>query len=122
MACSESGPRLAYTPSGGDPGIIFLGMAVVLMAVMFQRSSRHRGEFAQVQSQMATPGAKVMTTSGMFGTILEVVDDTVVLETGPGQTSTWDRRAVARIVTPGIDPAGDAAQEPGTGSGDRPSP
>ncbi len=104
-----------------DPGIIFLGMAVVLMAVMFQRSSRQRREFAQVQSQI-TPGAKVMTASGMFGTILEVVDDTVVLETGPGQTSTWDRRAVARIVTPGIDPAGDAAQEPGTGSGDAPSP
>jgi preprotein translocase subunit YajC len=107
-----------------DPGILFLGMALVLVFVMFQRSNRQRREFAQVQAQLSV-GAEVMTASGMFGTIVEVSDDRIVLQTGPGQTSTWDRRAVARIVTPSAAPAGRPgqadAEEPGTGAGDEPS-
>jgi preprotein translocase subunit YajC len=41
-----------------------------------------------------------MTTSGMYGTLVELTDDGVaVLETAPGQHTRWDRRAIAKIVT-----------------------
>lgn len=103
-----------------DPGILFLGMAFVLLLLMFQRTSKQRRELAQVQSQIA-PGTEVMTASGLFGTVLEVTDDRVVLQTAPGQQTTWDRRAVARIVTASASAGADVNRESGTAAGDEPS-
>ncbi len=98
-----------------DPGLIFLGVAFVIMVMMFQRTNRQRREIAQVQEKIA-PGSEVMTASGLYATVLDVAGDRVTLQTGPGQTSVWDRRAVARIVTAGpqVDEA-DEAKEPGSG-------
>ncbi len=75
-------------------------MAFVLIVLMFQRGSRQKKEAAQVQAGL-TPGAEVMTASGLYATVIEVVEEKVTLQTAPGQISTWDRRAVARIVSPG---------------------
>lgn len=97
-----------------DPGILFLGIAFLILFLTFQRSSKQRREQAQVQAQV-TPGAEVMTASGLFATVIDVSDERVTLRTGPEQTSVWDRRAIARIVTQGSDEA-DTATEPGSGS------
>lgn len=92
-----------------DPGsMILIGGMLVLLLLMFQRSSRQRRELAQVQSGLA-PGAEVMMSSGLFGTVVAVDGDVVTLETSPGQTSRWDRRAVLRVVTPST-----TAAEPAT--------
>jgi preprotein translocase subunit YajC len=47
------------------------------------------------------PGARVMTTSGLHGTITAVADDTIELEIAPGLRTTWVRAAVREIVVPG---------------------
>lgn len=102
-----------------DPSILFLGMLLVLILLMFQRSSRQRRETAQVQAGLL-PGAEVMTASGLFATVIDVDEQKVTLQTGPGQTSTWDRRAVARIITPAVtddNEPGSTETEPGTGGG-----
>lgn len=82
-----------------DPSLLFLGFLLVLMFIVFQRGNRQRRELSQVQANLA-PGAEVMTASGMLATVTAVEDDVVTLETAPGQRSRWDRRAVARIITP----------------------
>ena len=58
---------------------------------------------------------QVMTGSGLFARVVEVQPDAVVLETGPGQHSRWDRRAVVRVI-PAASPqeAGDEPEQPGT--------
>lgn len=49
-------------------------------------------------------GAKIMTGSGIFGTILELVPDEnevvqkVIIETAPGQTLTMHRQAISRYL------------------------
>jgi preprotein translocase subunit YajC len=97
-----------------DPSILFLGVALLLLVLMFQRGNRQRRELAQVQSGLE-PGAQVMTASGLFATVVEVDTDKVTLQTGPGQRSTWDRRAVARIVAPAASTPG-ASPDSETGS------
>jgi len=82
-----------------DPSLLFLGVLFVLMFLVLQRGNRQRRELSRVQANIA-PGAEVMTASGMLATVTAVDDDVVTLETAPGQRSRWDRRAVARIITP----------------------
>src|SRR6476620_4249994 len=39
------------------------------------------------------PGARVMTTSGLHGTVTAIADDTIELEIAPGLRTTWVRAA-----------------------------
>jgi preprotein translocase subunit YajC len=68
-----------------------------LLFMMFSRSRRQQREAAQLQSRLA-PGSRVMTTAGLYATVVAIEGDAIVLETGPGQTSRWDRRAVSRVL------------------------
>lgn len=98
-----------------EPGLIFLGVAFVLMVVVFRRSSQQRREYTTTQNQIA-PGVTIMTTSGMYATILEVDDQRVTLQTGPGQTSQWDRRAIGRIIQ-AVEPEAGTVTESGSERG-----
>ena len=46
------------------------------------------------------PGARVMTTSGLHGTVTAIADDTIELEIAPGLRTTWVRAAVREVVVP----------------------
>jgi preprotein translocase subunit YajC len=78
--------------------LILLLIAVGMLVLLFTRVRNQQRETASVQAKIA-PGAEVMTGGGLFATVIEMDDDVVVLETGPGQHSRWDRRAVARVIT-----------------------
>lgn len=99
-----------------DPSLIFLAIVLGMAFLVIRRGSRQRRELTEIQSQIA-PGAEVMMASGIFGTVTSVDDEVLTLELAPGQISRWDRRAVAKIVTPG--PA--SAAEPGTETKDEPA-
>ena len=98
-----------------------------LLLFTMQRNSKRRRAIANVQSSLG-PGSEVMLSSGLFAKVISVDDDRVTLETSPGQQSTWDRRAVLKIITAGVaetpaesvpatQPPGDLELEaPGTGS------
>lgn len=59
---------------------------------------------ASVRARLA-PGARVMTTAGLFGTITAVDGDDVLLEIAPGVTVRYVAAAIAKVVDP---PAGTA--------------
>lgn len=84
---------------GGSSQLIFLLIMVALLVFMFSRTRKQQRAQQQMQSGVA-PGSRVMTTSGMFGTVVEIDGDEVVLEIAPGLQTRWTRRAVARVVTP----------------------
>jgi preprotein translocase subunit YajC len=85
-----------------DPGQLFIVLAMFgLMLLVLNRGRRQQREMQAVQSRIAV-GAEVMTTSGMYATVVALEGDVVTLEMTPGQRSRWDRRAVARILEPGI--------------------
>ncbi|MDH2444311.1 preprotein translocase subunit YajC [Amnibacterium sp. CER49] len=101
--------------------LLFYG-AIILIVVLFMfRNGRKRQRDAAALTESLKPGAEIMTSSGIFGTV-ESVDDAenrIVLRTGPGSTLTIHRQAVGRVVTPVVDEAApepvlldDAAAEP----------
>lgn len=76
---------------------LILLLPLALLALLFFSSSRRRREAATVQRTLA-PGTQIVTTAGLFATVVEVEDVAVVLETSPGVRSRWARAAVARVV------------------------
>jgi preprotein translocase subunit YajC len=98
---------------GGNNGLgtLLLVLALGLLVITFLRGRRQQREALAVQQKLS-PGAQVMTTSGLYATVVGVDGAVVTLETGPGQRSRWDTRAVARLLPASDDaPAGPA--EPG---------
>jgi preprotein translocase subunit YajC len=77
--------------------LLLLVMLGGLLFLMFSRTRKQQREMQQVQAGL-TVGAEVMTTAGLYATVVALDDQTVLLETAPGQRSRWDRRAVARIL------------------------
>lgn len=99
-----------------DPSILLLIVTAGLLVMLTMRGRRQQREQQLLQSRL-TPGVEVMTSSGLFATVVSVDDTVVVLETGPGQQSRWDRRAVARVVTERAAGDGDDAPAPGSAPG-----
>ena len=83
-------------------GLEFLILPLLLVGLLWMMGApqrRMRKEQAAMLEQLA-PGAEVMTHGGLYGTVVEIVDDVVVLETAPGVTMRWATRAIARVVEP----------------------
>lgn len=96
---------------------LILLLPLALLALLFFSSSRRRREAATVQRTLA-PGTQIVTTAGLFATIVEVEDTAVVLETSPGVRSRWARAAVARVVPePVADASADGSAGPAAGAG-----
>lgn len=65
----------------------------VPLFLSFRKQRRQYTQMQQLQSSLGV-GDRVMTTSGMHGTIVAITDDTVDLEIAPGMVTTWVRQAV----------------------------
>jgi preprotein translocase subunit YajC len=78
-------------------------MFAALGGLMYFSMKKQRRQAAQVKQMQNTlvPGARVMTTSGLHGTVTAVADDTIELEVAPGMRTTWVRAAVREVVVPG---------------------
>lgn len=83
--------------------ILIIGAMYFLMIRPQQRRSR---EMQAMQSTLA-PGAEVMTSSGIYGEVIEIdeSDGSVVLEISPDVHVKFARGAIARVVTPADAPA-----------------
>jgi preprotein translocase subunit YajC len=83
-----------------DP--LTIGMLVILAVLIFFmfRNGQKRKKDQEALLSKVVPGADVMTTFGLFGTILEMNEDTnkVLLETSPGTVLTVHRQAIAKVV------------------------
>jgi len=78
-----------------------------LMYFSMKKQKRQAAQVKQMQQQLV-PGTRVMTTSGLHGTVTAVADDTIELEVAPGMRTTWVRAAVREVVVPGpVDEEGD---------------
>ena len=87
------------------PILMFAGLGG-LMYFSMKKQKRAAAVTKQMHESLV-PGARVMTTSGLHGTVTAIADDTIELEIAPGLRTTWVRAAVREIVVPG--PAEDLA-------------
>ncbi|GAB3589021.1 hypothetical protein GCM10027446_00300 [Angustibacter peucedani] len=90
--------------------LLIFALPVLLLLFMFSSQRKRQRAFTDLQSGLQ-PGQEVVTTSGLFATIVSIDDSVAVLETGPGQTVRWDRRAIASVVPAGT---GDPSSDPTT--------
>lgn len=81
------------------PILMFAGLGG-LMYFSMKKQKRVAAATKQMHESLV-PGARVMTTSGLHGTVTAVADDTIELEIAPGLRTTWVRAAVREIIVPG---------------------
>ncbi|BDH57211.1 hypothetical protein MTP03_21500 [Tsukamurella sp. PLM1] len=101
---AASHPRSARGPRSEETDMeLLLPLMLVLMLVFmffqFRKQKKQMNETMEMQAGL-TVGTKVMTSTGLYGTVVGLGDDTIDLEIAPGVTTTWVRRAIAKILTP----------------------
>ena len=90
-------------------------LPLVLLAVLFymmMRSSKRRQRQAAQVADSLQPGAEVVTTAGMLGTVRAVDDKHVELEVAPGVVVRYVKGAIARVVPPEVEESSPAQDEP----------
>jgi preprotein translocase subunit YajC len=85
------------------PLLLLFGLLGLMMFFMSRRQRRAVQQQQELQSSLAV-GDRVMTTSGLYGTIIDTSDDaTIDIEIAPGVETTWLRAAVREKVGPDVD-------------------
>lgn len=110
---------------GNNPLGTFLPLillVVVFYFLLIRPQRKRQQEQVQMQNSL-TPGVRVMTTTGLFATVVALEDDDVVLEVAPGVETRWVKAAIGRVLTPVDDVTGEEAEGtvtdgPDTGNGD----
>lgn len=109
--------------------LLILALPLLLIAYMIFSQRRRQKATQQMQAELQV-GEKVMTTTGLFGTLRWMDDRRVHLEVAPGVVLEWDRRAIVRVpdaiagsgapVEPGADGAVDGTTPSGSEQLDAP--
>jgi preprotein translocase subunit YajC len=79
--------------------IIMLVLLVGLVFLMFRNSRKRKTQQAELATKMV-PGARVMLSFGMYGTLVSVNDEKVTadVEVAPGTIITVHRQTLSRVV------------------------
>lgn len=88
----------ATKTSGSSP--VFLIGLVLLFAILYFvmiRPQRNRQRQAMQMQRQVEPGQRVVTTAGVYGTVISSDDQTIMLEIAPGVQIKMMRRAVLRV-------------------------
>lgn len=93
---------LADGGSGAGQYLPFLFLIVIFVAMyfLFIRPQQRRARETQNMQSGLGPGDEVMTTSGIYGTVVERDDEagTITLEVAPEVTITFARAAVGKVI------------------------
>lgn len=124
----------AKNSNSGGSGIFLLLILLLGVFLLFRFSAnqrRARARATEMRSAVAT-GARVMTSSGLYGTVTATGDDTVELEVADGVVVMFAKAAITRVISsddvsgtgvPGVDvpevyaeqPAGDPSRSSSEG-------
>jgi preprotein translocase subunit YajC len=99
--------------SKGNPLVTFLPLIVIVGAFYFFliRPQRNRQRQQQQMQKNLDPGTRVVTTSGMYATVVEVNDDGVILEIVPGVQAQFVAQAIMRVLPEETEDADEDAHE-----------
>jgi preprotein translocase subunit YajC len=89
------------TSGGGSPVILLLLLGMPVMLFLMMRSQRRKASQQQKLQHSAGIGSEIMTTAGIFGTIVDEDEDegTIILEIAPGTQIKLIRGAISRVVS-----------------------
>lgn len=83
--------------------IILLALGALLIFFMFSSRRKQKARMQEISDNLV-PGVEVMTSFGVFGTVMDVNTETmqVTIESGPGTTLRVHRQAIGQIQTPAV--------------------
>ncbi|QWF84214.1 preprotein translocase subunit YajC [Amycolatopsis sp. CA-230715] len=94
---------------------VLLMLVVAVPLVMGTRKQKRMAQQQQELQNSLGEGDRVMTTSGLYGTVANTDDETTIdIEIAPGVVTTWLRQAVRERVEPVVED--DSADEEAPGS------
>ncbi|GAA1520733.1 hypothetical protein GCM10009827_040550 [Dactylosporangium maewongense] len=82
--------------SGFPSLLLIVGAFVLLYFMMIRPQQRRRREVQNMQSSMGV-GDEIVTVGGLYGTIREIDDETVLLEIAPGVTARYAKAAIGKV-------------------------
>jgi preprotein translocase subunit YajC len=96
--------------------LLLLAVTFGLMYALLIRPQQKRVREQQALVRETEVGDEVMTSSGIYGIVTELEDDTLLIEVAEGIEMRMARGAVARILTKGAAPASGPTTAPTGGS------
>lgn len=91
----------------------FLPLVLIVLVFWFlviRPTRRRQQQMSSVQSSLG-PGTQVMLSSGIFGTVVALADESVRVEIAPGTTVKVARQAVVRVVEESASDTADRSDE-----------
>ncbi|WP_426592080.1 preprotein translocase subunit YajC [Cellulomonas sp. McL0617] len=85
-----------------------VALALVGLWFMSRRTKKQQRAQMEFRNNLAA-GDEVMTHSGLLGTVVDVEDDVITLESAPGSRSRWIRAAISKKIEPPVDEVEDEA-------------
>jgi preprotein translocase subunit YajC len=87
------------TGGGGSLWTLLLPVALLVLFyfVAIRPQRRRQREMQDLQNQIQ-PGQKIVTTTGMYATVVALENDAVVLEVAPGVHSRFVKQVIGRVV------------------------
>jgi preprotein translocase subunit YajC len=85
--------------------LIVMVLLLVVMYVLMIRPQRQRQQEQQSMIERCNVGDDILTTGGIYGTVVEAEGDDLVVEIAEGMTVHMTRRGVAAVLPPESDAA-----------------
>jgi preprotein translocase subunit YajC len=95
---------LAASTKSSGTNLLPILIIVVLFGVLYMtmiRPQRNRQRQAQQMQSTVVPGQRIRTTAGIYGTVVSIEDQDVVIEVAPGVNIRMLRKAVMNVVQDG---------------------
>jgi len=104
---------LAADAGGGSSWTLLLMMGLIFGAMYFLmiRPQQRRRREAEAMQRSISVGDEVLTIGGLYGTVVEIDDESAILEVAPGVENRYARGAISRVITQGERTAVDPADE-----------
>jgi preprotein translocase subunit YajC len=90
----------ASSQSSGSGLYIYLLMALIFVGFYFFaiRPQQKRRRETESMQRAAGPGDEIVTVGGLYGTIIEIDDETALLEIAPDVHARYARAAIGKVV------------------------
>jgi preprotein translocase subunit YajC len=91
--------------------LLIVGVFVLIYFMMIRPQQKRRRDVQNMQSTMG-PGDEIITVGGLYGTIREMDDESVLLEIAPGVTARYAKAAIGKVNQKAAVTEDAAAEEP----------
>jgi preprotein translocase subunit YajC len=92
--------------------LIYVVVFGALMMFMTTRGRKKRASQAEMMQSALMIGAEVRTIGGLVGTVVDLTDEYIVVETTPGVKLKFTKQAIAGVVPPETPALGGYGTEP----------